>query len=640
MSTSDLWSRVAAVARDLCDFRGGPMSWNSRGRDGSDPLIIFSASASGNYMHALLDQADTATGSESEQAMDLLRRQDPSGITYGLLVREMVRATIEHSTVRLDRVLDEPGFLDGLRTAARLRAEIEHIIQAPAEELKARVTASIQAVNPDLQAPSDLELAVCMRDALHALDKGLNVLWLQCEPWAPCETPRAILHEDLQAFATLAEFASAMRSPDRLPGAFVARIGNSGTSIGVKLPGRIALLSTAKLNEQQGDMHDMPTNCGYRSGSFDLDKPSEHYPEWLVTAPRTGLSEPPRVDAGLRRMHDLASDCVLWLAMVVELHSRRMASTQRLDAPLCESLGNALGHTTTPSAQRLPATISPNWRASDLDLDRAFADLSLGPWEAKFLRPAIDGMRAEQFLPIGDKPVWMDIHTREITARDPYGFTQDTLVLIRCASPSLLGPRASVESLRKTMLMRNLAAFVLAWGRDRFHTQWKDYKQTIRDRLMSRALALCDLPWATRHGPDYRDYRGLHLFRQSPRHKTTRAMCVFNARKEPDATLELRPQNDVQIAEILGVGSTQDLPEFLRGWSLDQGWTTSDRFKANLSPFGIEHRWEFNERDGDSTSVTVTISVNDESLAQARADREASQCLQSDAQNDTQHTMR
>jgi hypothetical protein len=613
MPNTELWTSVERIARDLAAYRGS--DFTSRGRAELGQLIAFDARVQGHYGHSLIE-ADGDGGVENAAAIDLLRRQDPSGITYGLLVREMVRATIEHASVRLDRVLDEPGYVDHLRRIVDLRADIEAAIAGPAMQFKSSAAAALAAINPDLGEPNDLELAVCMRDALHALDTGLHMHWLQCEPWGDDASVRATLHGDLLHFATLAEFASSIRSHDMLPGAYVARIGGNDTAVGIKLPGRIALLSTMVLNPHQGRMCAEWTNHGFRPGHYDLDQPSERYPQWVRHEYPLGGGNQMPVDAGLAHMRDLPRDCVLWLAMVVELQSKRISEAKPESIVLCETLGNALGYSGTPSAERLPALSHPNWLAKDFNLERAFEDLDLSPWANRYLRPALEGLRAKHFLPVGEKRMAMNLRTKDVVEFHEgsiSGTPWYDYACLRPASASLLGSREDIEALRAQMFMRNLAEFVLGWGRVRFSEQWGAYKREIRDRLMQRARDLCALPWATQHRPDHLSRKGVHLYRQSARHKTYRAMCVFDGKSSPDMTIELRPASDGQIAEMLGVCGPQDLPEFLHDWSLEQGWMT-DEFGGG-APFGVDARWRFDDdHDSFSASLAVTIAVNRKNL--------------------------
>lgn len=163
----------------------------------------------------------------------------------------MIEATIEGSTVKLSRVLREPGFVEQLRTILDLKQALTAEIAEPAAKLMTKINASLGEVADSFGYPTSREVAICLRDAIYSMKEGLTPRWLQYSANAP--SFHAPICQDIHHFLDTSAFLIALREP--MPyGAHLARIGLTQTAIGIKQPGRVAYLSSQFINVHTGKM--------------------------------------------------------------------------------------------------------------------------------------------------------------------------------------------------------------------------------------------------------------------------------------------------------------------------------------------------------------------------------------------------
>jgi len=362
MISSELLERTAAA---LVAYRG-----DGRGD------VLFDGRDPGNYGNYHWDFT-----------FSMLMRNDPTGLAAGMLLNEMIEATIAGSKVKLSRVLREAGFLDRLGEVLRIKNELYPEIEGPMNKLIEHVDVALEQTGSKGGATTR-EVALCLRDAIHSIDSGMSLRWLQCDDVAaPGDGRGKATHSTLALnighYADTAAFADALRHG--LPfGAHLARIGHGSTSIGIKQPGRIAFLSTLALSTISGGVEEN------RSGSnlaekLDLDNMVEHYPAWTEKGQFNGDRLVPAAPGQGHRLVSLSMlprDVVIWTAMITEIASQRMASAKPGEVELAENLRIAIGVSDNDEgalpSRLLPAVVKPNWRIEELTLTAGIRDLALG----------------------------------------------------------------------------------------------------------------------------------------------------------------------------------------------------------------------------------------------------------------------
>lgn len=526
----------------------------------------------------------------------MLRKTDPTGLAVAMMVNEMLEATIVGSNVRLSRVLREPGFIAQLQTLLALKADLMTDLERPLAALLARLTVALGKISADFGEPTSREATVCLRDALYCLDSGLTMRWLQCSQ-APA-TNGLPLCPEIRQFDDLVGFTETLRQALPL-GAHLARIGSGQTAIGLKQPGRIAYLSSLKIDTQTGKMAEGHTRDSHMAERFDLDTAVHRYPQWIryVTHNAGSYCEPVGADAHtIRQIADLPRDRLLWLAMVVEMAGQRMAAAEPAAVGLTEVLALA-DKTVVPRTALVPIRSVPNWVVQPLSLEAMFDSLQFSPWERAYLRPALDGLSADLFLPIGEDAPTIVMDTRERGAwRLPggddamaYGARQalnHKSVRLISVSPSLVGTHAEVEAARKAVFGANLAAYLLAWGNRRFQEQWLECKPWFKKRLEGRLSQVLTASCVRLMPADFKSAAGMNFYKQSTRHKTYNPRCVFDGKSAVTTVAHLYPRSSAELVELLGLSNESKLPEFLRGWSREMSWATLKLPTATATPAG------------------------------------------------------
>jgi len=561
--------------------------------------ILFDSRDRGNY---------SAYGWDHTAAM--LRRHDATGIAVAMLLNEMIEATINGSTLELRKVLREEGFVDRIRSVLALKANLDRVLAGPMNVFMDRITTSLKAVSSELGVPDSREVTICLRDAIYCMDKGLTLRWLQCEESSmSAPVPLAM---DIGQYDSIAAFTDALRQ--QLPfGAHLGRIGLDMTAIGIRQPGRIAYLSSMSINVFDGGMHQQTAHNADIAEAFDLDTPVQRYPAWTKspgkqTKFRSECSDiERRADAehSLNRIAVLPRDRLIWLAMVVDMAAQRMAETQPGSVALADVALRALAY--DASSVGLPAVIAPNWTLKDPSLDAAFNSLGLTEWESRYLRTSIIGMEVGSFLPIGNMPMALNLASRLLVPceDDDVGSYDsrfsDRHVAITPAQPDMIGTHAEVEEARFTILRTNLAKYLLQWGNARFEADWEAYEPELIRQLKNNFPRVLSARCVNVKEADYVHGLGLTLYTQSSAHKGYKPRCFINGRKPMTHYADFRPLNGSDFVEMLGLSDESDLPVFLRGWTREQSWTTTDPYSpGSATPAApVIARWEFSRRQAD-----------------------------------------
>jgi hypothetical protein len=572
--------------------------------------------------HILFDSRDRGNYSAYnwETTVQMLRRADSTGLAEALLLDEMVEATIAGSQVKLASVIREEGFVAKVSQILAIKADLHELIGPMQDALISHLETALSSVSEAFGTPASREVAVCFRDAIYCLDRGLKLRWIVCD--APSMAENVPLAHSVSQFADIAEFVDALRVT--LPmGAHLARIGLHNTAIGIKQPGRIAYLSSMGINQQSGKMEENRANNYLMAESLDLDTAVERYPQWVTTTGSSGLGRQTVVH-GLQthEMNDIRTlprDRLIWLAMLVDMATQRMAKTDPASVQLTETMVNAL-----PGAlpSRLPVIVKPNWVVDNLTLEAMFDSLGLSPWEQGFFRPALSRLSKDVFLPLGDRSVGLRLDTFELCDYPESEFSshmnfhaaadaRNQSIRMVTLSSDWVGDKAEIDAARRQIFGRNLVDFLMAWGNRQWTQFWNDQKDWFEATLAPRIDAVVRHPCVQRRAADYYGGSGPRFFKQNPKRKTYAPRCFFNVKSEVTDTLLITPQTSRDVVEILGLSGEDQLPEMLRGWSRAQGWTTGH--SAEAPPYGTHARWVFRRKPNGLQGkgmLEATVSVN------------------------------
>lgn len=560
------------------------------------------------------------------ELFDLLLRADPTGLAVGILIHEMIETTIRGSKVRLERVLRERGFVEGLHKILGVRERLMATVEAPMQAFKARIDEAMVATSSKLGKCTDRELAICLRDAIFCLEQGLTLRWILCAGPAPQAAIK--LSMNVLNYRDLGGFAEELRSS--LPfGAHLARIGRSNTAIGIKMPGRVGFLSSLNLDWCGNVKEELDRNWTTNE-DLDLGSGQLRYPQWIEQKYSGSFGGNSIQQLRYQSIADLPRDRLMWFAMLSEIAAMRMAPTEPDGVELAEVYALAL-----PAPQQnqgntnLPALIQPNWQTKALGLQEALESLKLTPWELRFLAPALEGRGTEDFLPSGGVNMVLPFDGGPSFPYDPNGEhrgerIEELGVVMGAIALSWVGTRSETEAVRWSVLRENLVRYLFAWGNLRFHDELEAAKPWFREKFM-RALPEA-IAW---EGASFSEgttsaVRGVCLYRQSPRHLTYKPLCFFSGGRrrvpsEATHTATFTPTSSKQIIKWLGLLGEDDLPEFLRGWQIDGSWACTDRHaspwdnapKQSLPRAPVEShvRWSFS-KPHDSDKILATVAFN------------------------------
>ena len=557
---------------------------------------------------------------------DMLRRADQTGIAEGLLLNEMIEATLHKSKVNLSRVLREDGFLLKISHILGIQEELMAPLAEPLAAISEYLQQALQAASSDAGTATSREIAVCLRDAIYCMDKGLTMRWLTCDA-TPMQS-HVPLCPVINQYQDTATFADALRE-NLQPGAHLARIGVDQTAIGIKQFGRIAFLSSFSISTWTGQQEEGMLYNTHMAESLDLDTPVLRYPKWTEKAYADGRQcswssrELVTIGANTHTINNislLSRDRLIWLAMVVDLAAQRMATVDPGAVALCESIARALPG---PQANNLPMVIQPNWQAETFTMEGLFESMEFSEWEKKFLLPSLTGLAVDDFLPLGHTPLAIHTITKEISEWPGDGtisYKLANLVKIVPISPNLVGSRQEIEGARKTIIRRNFANWLMEWGNEQFQKMWKENKEWVKKKLAANMAQALKHPCVTLVPADFRVSDGQHFYTQSARHTNYNPRCFFNQKLTVTDAAYINPQSAEHLVAILGLKKETDLPEFLRGWSRDLSWATgADPLgptditppKKNEGPTSIG--WCFRRRrpkNGGSRVLEFTVSLN------------------------------
>lgn len=558
------------IAEKLTAFRGN-------GRD----MVLFDSRDQGNYHEHDWDQTSS-----------LLKSADPTGFSLALLINEMIEATIDGSKVPLSRVLREPGFVEKLHDILDLKARLSTVLDYPMENFHQRIHSMISEVSVDFGAPSSLEIALAMRDAIYCISTGMTINWIACEEGVP-NLPVG-LRNDIVHVPTLADFVQDLKHS--LPiGVHLARIGRDSTAIGIKKPGRIAYMSSLKVDPKTGGMTQEAPRGAHLAAKLDINGFALRFPQWFIKAYRGSNVE--YTDAKIKTIAQISRDSMIWLAMMMELCNQEMGKIDPGTIRLTESARLAISHDSIQG--NLPVPYSPSWTLTPPSLEEMLNSLELCDWELGFLRESLTGIDPLDFIPVSETLVGMHLIDRKIVPRPErrsVSFIRESHDVIYVPfisiSEGIAGTEEEIQAVVRSIYRKNLADYLLNWGNRKFAQHWKEDTEWFREKLTANALVAMDAPFSKVQNYDYERWSAPYVFKQSPRHKGFKPLCFIKGKGECDVKTHVHPRNADEIVQALGLSSQEELPAHLRGWSRDQGWTTG-RGVTQQNPAVTTERWYF-----------------------------------------------
>jgi hypothetical protein len=567
---------LSTLAEKLSTFRGDGRS-----------LVLFDGRNQGNYSNFYWDETSA-----------MLNKADPTGFSLAMLINEMIEATIDGSTVKLNRILREEGFIAKLAVILDYKESLMEVLEAPMQTFMARIESIINAVSPDFGAPSSLEVALCMRDAIYCIDKGMTMRWIQCEPGF--ENHAIGLQPDIVIAPTIAQFVEDLKYA--LPnGVHLARIGHDDTAIGIKKPCRILYMSSLKMNLYTGSMKQEAHGSENLGEKFDLDGFAHRYPRWINKS--WVASHANHTDAKMLQVADIGRDSIIWLVMMMELASQEMGRVDPDTIRLSESARLALSHDSI-ERRTMPVPYKPNWTLEAPSLMDMVAGLGLSPWELKFVAQALEGVDPLAFMPVTNKAVGMSLAQKKLIdmpeSRSNLDEHNDANKVIRFVSidEGIAGTEDEIRKFVTTIYRTNLADYLITFGNQKFMTLWKQDTEWFKATLTANAMAALDAPCTKVHRLDFSRWSIPSIYKQSPKHKGFRPLCFIKGKGECDVKSHVYPVNDQEMADVLGLSSVSDLPEYLHGWSRKLSWATGSGV-TQQNPALSQVRWFFGVDDDD-----------------------------------------
>ena len=568
-----------------------------------DPQLLHDARDRGNY------HDDSAI-----KQFEMLKRSDKTGFAVGMMLNEMIEATIAGSTVRLSDVLRQEDFLLKIFKIRSLQQMVQELVGDATSNFQDRLEEKICKISPNFGRPTTREIACCLRDAVYGLDRGLTIRWLRFDEVGSNE-PVGI-HDKIIVCPTVADFTDRLKG--ELPyGCYLAKIGSGNTAIGIKKPGRIAYLSSMSVNTHTGDMEE-GTNPSLVE-HLDLTTPGYRYPDWK-TYKHMGDTLHVDGDADINNLSDLKRDNLMWLAMVAELASQEMAKVEAGAIRLTESVRLAI--TNGEQIAKMPVLYRPNWSLQKPTLPQLMETLGFHQgWLSTYLAEAIEGLDADTFLPVSEENGYFIFKTKTfmpISEIKALGYFQESAlykqgVKFTALSPGIACTEEETDLAIKTIMGRNLSRYLFKWGNDRFLSLWEKDKDWFIRLVTKNIKSAIDME-STRVFPETHSFRELgmgisSICAQHPKRKGFSPLCYFDKKSTVNAIALVSPQDATDMCKALGMKSTAKLPVYLQEWSRFLGWSTG-RKPSNDQPLGVTDRWIWgNDKEWNKGYDVFTVKI-------------------------------
>lgn len=545
------------------------------------PMLIWDARDHGNFH-----------GTYFEQNRDALRASDPNGLCEALLLDAMLLSMLQATHVTLASILLSEQTLPALRTILHTRSVLLDVMGEDMTVFRQRVSALLKHLKPTHEAPSNTHMAICLRDAIHSLDHGLAWSWLEFSTEAA--QPPLRLSDTVLQFNSMSDMID-MLAGDMLHGVYLCRVKKI-ILIAIKHPGRVGYLSCTRISEHTGDYEN--TGLYTQMKAFSFDSPTHRFPsegDFIRDKQTPAANNVPACVWG--SLHDLPATTVMWLALLVEILDQRFDTLFASPSDLIEVAKRALpGATVDPTS--LPALRQPRFALSPLSLEDGMESLSFTAWEKRFLSPLLASLDADFFLPIGRGK-----HTIKIPA--DLSNTSYSEIEFTMFNPDVVGSAARLDEVRRTVFLNNLALYSLTLGNLQLEKNWREIRESWRDKVVKRAKKGRIPAFAVLIRDSERDLFAIPAYVQNPKRVTYAPLCLFDGKTPATHHLLLKPKNDHDVADMLGC-NIADLPDWLQGWQRDTGtWTCHDRVQPDCPENVQTHvrRWHF------ARSMTLSVLI-------------------------------
>lgn len=540
---------------------------------------------------------------------EAMRQSEPTGLCEAMLLMTMLDAAVSNITVKLDDVLYTEDFIPNARKIVDVRKALEDDAGEEINAFQDKVNGVLHRIRPDAN-PSLSEMAICLRDALYSMEQGLTLRWVACEPGSASEQPLR-LGQAVYTFDNAQAFVTHLRT-DMPYGAHLVNVDNF-TAIALKTPGRTAYLSSMRISEHTGNFQQEGSGeC--QSKRFDFDQPVHRYPSWKgMTRNNTTPATQDTPAHFWGTLNELPTETLLWLTLVVEMMATRFHTYTPAKTDLIEAVRYALpgAASTTEPGRNLPVRHEPSWIAQTFSIKEGLDALHFTEWEQRFFEPLLTGMDWTDFLPDGVGAVKMDIDTHKALAPDASYATQQQSIEFQCFNTLVAGTQQEVDTVRRTIFLRNLGTWVMRRGNQRMLSLWKEQEPFFKKQAQRNLKKIPALPFATLHDINKASRIDVALlYTQNPKRKTFSPLCHFDGRSSATHLLHVLPANSKEIATMLGMAHSK-LPDWLQGWSRDTGTWSCHLRSETPCPENVRFsaRWEFGVRPFFSIGVTTTAAT-------------------------------
>jgi hypothetical protein len=242
------------------------------------------------------------------------------------------------------------------------------------------------------------------------------------------------------------------------------------------------------------------------------------------------------------------------------------------------------------------------------------------PWMAGFFAEALVGMTADTFLPMGETKLgfcpetrtyvrWPGEHDNEFNFNERAKIRKGRYCFI-AVSQGVAGTEEEVDDAIKTIFARNLAEYLMIWGNEKFELLWARDKDWFIKRIQKNMAKAIDHE-STQVFSTYDKAQTAQtiksLYSQNPKRQGFSPLCVFDGKNGVNAVARVSPRNAEELSQLLGMKSVNYLPDYLKLWKRDLGWTTSHEVNGD-APFVINKRWVFRTK-GTSPSAMFSALI-------------------------------
>lgn len=529
---------------------------------------------------------------------DVLRRQDPTGLSEAMLLMCMCDATIDSVTVSLSDLLNNPGFFEQLKQISELKSALKDDFSEQMSILLEKASTLTNHQDTRNEIPLR-EFAICLRDAVMSIESNVLIRWVRHAAGTSSAIPMhlsSIVYEvdDLHAFL------HHLRT-DFPYGAFLVKVGEQ-SAIALVTPEQVAYVSSMSIDIHSGSVVSAQSGDSLtKSKRFHIDDVTQHYPCWdrlshTLVPTKNDASQTLRIWGTVQQ---LPRDVMLWNLMMVEIITRQPCWLTAEPKQLVESFENARPCKTLKSLL-LPSVCEPEWTAREWTWSDVFEALELTSWEQGFIHDGITGMLVSDFLPHSNEIVYLHRQSRMFMRASEINehIGQQTYLRIIGFDHSMVGYQKEVEDARRNVLLNNIKKWIIFWGNQRFKELWKLSVPTFLPWAKKRINFLCENQLCVWYPiSKLEKTAGIHLYEQNSKRVNYSPLCVLDRKTEAVYLVVFFADTAAGFAEALGV-EERHLPVWLHGWKRKTGtWSTKESCERG--------GWCFSNNNIMSISITV-----------------------------------